>query len=399
MEVRNGFKRCRRSLMRMNKKFYIRLITAFVVLGIFISEGAVKDISEAQSFKEATTLTKPERTSVSRSSSVSASKNKAWNESRNASASADPPASVSRTLQELLQQEATPERIFGFSTSDKNSTHDQTLNSAPSSKERTFENAEPRNDSRKVAPKIIRRQLEGTDTLPAKVVNASQHTDSFLDETNITQRNDSNIPTGHNPFRGVLLTEETRLLFDRDNVTHLSFILYRLIKTHNINSVLDVPCTNSMLWMRDLLQVLEFEVPRFHYKCLAPDDKRLAEGVVRYQHLSSAIVLKNPYPWAATLPRADLALCWYGMGFLPPHQSWGLLKALRNAGVKFVILPNFPEVRHNPGSGSASGRINVRRAPYRFNEPLRVVNNVSSKASTPKQLLLYDLTNIRKDAL
>ncbi|PXF48318.1 hypothetical protein BWQ96_01778 [Gracilariopsis chorda] len=203
----------------------------------------------------------------------------------------------------------------------------------------------------------------------------------------------------HSGFRGVQRNEENAHLFKDDNVTHLSFMLYRLIKTHQIASVLDVPCSASTLWMPELLKILEFEVPGFHYRCIVPDDQYLVEGVLRYKDFSSATIVKDENAWASKLPRADVALVWYGLGYMSPQRAWKLIKALRKSKTKYVVVPNFPDVSHNPGSASKYGHVNVRRAPYRFDEPLRVVNNMSGDPSIRKQLLLYELGGIRSGVL
>lgn len=204
-----------------------------------------------------------------------------------------------------------------------------------------------------------------------------------------------NIHRPHTAFRGVLRNEENAHLFESDNVTHLSFMLYRLIKTHQISSVLDVPCSASTIWIPELLKILEFEVPGFHYRCIVPNDQYLVEGVLRFKDFSSATIVKDVNAWASKLPRADLALVWYGFGYMPPQRAWKLIKALHKSKTKYVVVPNYPDVSHNPGSASKYGHVNVRRAPYRFDEPLRVVNNMSGDSSIRKQLFLYDLERIR----
>ena len=196
-------------------------------------------------------------------------------------------------------------------------------------------------------------------------------------------------------FKGVTRTPENDVLFKVENITQLSLMLYRIIKTHEIRSVLDVPCSLSTLWTAHMLRVLEFEVPGFHYRCLTPDDITLAQAILKLQDLESVIVLKDSTPWASKLPRADLAFVWDGIGYLPPAHSWKLIKALVAAKTKYVIVPNYPTVRKNSGSGSKTGRINVRRAPYRFNEPLRVINNISLEEGVVKQMLLYGVSNIK----
>lgn len=201
-----------------------------------------------------------------------------------------------------------------------------------------------------------------------------------------------------NVYKGVQKMSDNSNLFKADNITHLSYMLYRLIKTHGIVSLIDVPCTLSIFWIPELIQRLEFEVPKFHYRCIVPDDELLVDAVLRFQGLSSAVVIKDPAFWTSKLPAADLAFVWYGLGFMAPKPSWQLLKALQQSPTKYVIVPNHPDVVRNPGVATPHGRVNVRRAPYLFDEALRVVNNVSSTQSR-KQLLMYDLKGVRSGIL
>lgn len=199
-------------------------------------------------------------------------------------------------------------------------------------------------------------------------------------------------------YRGVLPTQENAELFKTDNLTHLSFMIYRLVRTYNLSSILDVPCTKSMIWMPEVLVRLEYEVPNFHYRCIVPNDEYLVEAILRYKGLTSAVVLKDPTFWASKLPKTDIALTWYGVGYLAPRQSWQLLKAIHQSKTIYVIIPNHPDVSNNPGSKTTQGRVNVRRSPYRFDEPFRVVSNVSSTFPR-KQLLMYELNRLRSAIL
>lgn len=199
-------------------------------------------------------------------------------------------------------------------------------------------------------------------------------------------------------FRGVLHTKENAELFKLDNLTRLSFMVYRLVKAQNATSMLDIPCSKSILWMSDVLYRLEFEIPSFHYRCIAPNDEYLMDAILRYKDLTNAVVLKDANFWASKLPKTDLAISWYGVGYLPPRQSWQLLKGIRKANIKYVIVPHHPDVHSNPGSETKTGRVNLRRSPYRFDEATRVVNNIS--ATFPKkQLLLYELDKLRNGIL
>lgn len=251
------------------------------------------------------------------------------------------------------------------------------------------------------------------DALQKRAATTSGHnkkavmgSDFFLDvERNMTGGNETRIfgASGNkteaiSEYRGVLPTQENAELFKTDNLTHLSYMIYRLIRTHNLSSVLDVPCTKSMIWMPGLLVRLEYEVPNFHYRCIVPEDEYLVEAILRYKGLTSAVVLKDSMFWASKLPKTDVALVWYGVGYLAPRKSWQLLKAIHQSETKYVVIPNHPDVSSNPGSETRHGRVNVRRSPYRFDDPLRVVNNVSTTFPR-KQLLMYELQGLRSGVL
>lgn len=192
-------------------------------------------------------------------------------------------------------------------------------------------------------------------------------------------------------FKGVLKRDSNKHLFKTDNVTHLSYMLYRLVKTHMISSMMDISCTGSKLWMPELLSHLEFEIPGFQYTCILSSEKEKADVVARFRGLGSVDVIVKPSYRTARLPKVDLAFTWYAIGFLDPRPAWQLLQSIHSAGVKYAIVPSYPGVFNNPPAGTKHGRVNVRRAPYRFNEPLRMVSNMSGNADAPKHLLLYDV--------
>lgn len=240
-------------------------------------------------------------------------------------------------------------------------------------------------------------------TTPPAVRNAAG-----IETANRNQAKRNNLSTPHlrrqNSRGGVVYKNNGRVplvidknrLASKDNATRLSFMLHRLIKTHNISHVLDIWCMHGMVWLPDLLRKLEFEVPNFQYRCIVPDETDLVNSLIALEKFDSAIVLKHTTPWNMTIPtHTDLAILWHTVGFHPPHMTWKMVKLLQSTSTKYVIVPNFPNVTHNAASGTRQGRVNVRRTPYRFDQPLRVVNNMSIDRTVPKQLLMYNLRNIR----
>lgn len=200
-------------------------------------------------------------------------------------------------------------------------------------------------------------------------------------------------------FQGVhlpswVMPEDTH----HDNLTKVSYMLFRLIRTHSMKSLLDASCLSTMPWMPVLLHYVEFEVPGFKYTCVVGSEED--ENLVRERFPASSsldiLVLSNIR--TRKIPAADLAFLWNVVGFLSPGRSWQLLKALRQANVKYVVFQNFPKLKKNSSYGSAKGLINVRRPPYRFAEPLRVFHNMTiNPEAVSKQMLLYDLETLKNE--
>lgn len=208
----------------------------------------------------------------------------------------------------------------------------------------------------------------------------------------------STTPAG--AFRGVLqpASDPTDLNSRgrHDNVTQISYMLYRLVKTHRIASMADIPCIHNLKWMPALLHQIEFDTPGFRFLCIVCSAEESRKAQKAFGHGSSAEIVVIRQSWRSKLPEVDLAFLWNIVGFMTPQRSWGLIKRIRRSGTKYILLPNYPEVRNNPAAGTHHGQVNVRRAPYRFTESLRIFSNVSTDADTSKQMLLYDTERLRE---
>lgn len=208
---------------------------------------------------------------------------------------------------------------------------------------------------------------------------------------------------GASRFRGVPMPADAmtkaEAMGNFDNVTHLSYMLYRLIKTHRIRSVLDVPCTHTLHWMPQVLHYLDLEVPGFRYYCVVSSEEERERAEAAFGDLASAEYIVASDYWRARLPGTDLGFLWSVVGFVSPQQAWTLMQSVRRVGTKYLVLANYPALRNNPATGTAHGRVNIRRAPYRFTEALRVFNNISIRPDVNKQMLFYDSEHLRADDL
>lgn len=199
------------------------------------------------------------------------------------------------------------------------------------------------------------------------------------------------------PFLGVSRSSSAESLSRADNVTRLTFMLYRIVRTHNISSIVDPVCEHSLPWLRPLLVRLEFEIPSFRHECLVSSLTTATRARTVLQGLSCArVVVINST--SVVIPKAQLALAWHFVGFQPAIAAWEMLQMMVRAGTSLVVMPNHPEVNRNPPGGHVDGRVNVRRAPYRFAKPMRVINDIGLRDGERKQMLLYQVEHLRHEA-
>jgi hypothetical protein len=186
------------------------------------------------------------------------------------------------------------------------------------------------------------------------------------------------------------------LLFRSDNITRVSLYAYRLIKAHRIESMIDLSCETTKHWMPAVLQYLEFEVPGFRFHCVVDDDKSMSNVMDYYRHLGSIEFLVGMEYNLMKFPKVHLAFLWNVIGVISSKREGHLFKGISKARIKYVLLSNYPNIKKNPCAPVENGRVNVRRTPYTFRHPLRIIQNVSMDPSLVKQILFFDVANIKK---
>lgn len=201
-------------------------------------------------------------------------------------------------------------------------------------------------------------------------------------------------------FRGVpdSISDELGNYSGGDDIQRFTFMLYRLIKGMAITSVVDTPCGASLRWLPSLVRQLEFEIPRFRYHCVlhSRTTYKYASNLVSAKGRPGSAINSLHLVYSSKnkiIPKADLALLWHAFGYLEPAHAWSLLRQLN---VRYVIVPNYPNVERNAGHGDRTGRVNVRRSPYRFGEPIRIIQDVHKNGTDVKQMLLYEVSTMRK---
>jgi len=185
-----------------------------------------------------------------------------------------------------------------------------------------------------------------------------------------------------------------------DDVTRLSFMLWRVIKTYHIKSMVDVPCRAHGSWMPQLLARLDYDLPDFHYTCVDASPRVVKGARAAVGDLVDGHFLVRDW-WARRLPPADLVFAWRGLDTAPAEHVHRLLSAVPASGAKYLLLGSADTHNDGHGAGAAGGKkwvppINFRKAPFRLPQhPMRVIKEVTlPSAAHSRSLLLYQVAEL-----
>lgn len=185
-------------------------------------------------------------------------------------------------------------------------------------------------------------------------------------------------------------------MIDGLNVQHMSYMLSRIITAHSILSVGDLPCSKHADWMKILLPKLKEENLGFHYNCIVTSETAANEMREMYKG-DDAVTVTNLKPWMETFPNVDLVFSTGYFQHLEPSKTWRSMKNMKAGGVKYVFFENHVGVGNTQIMFGHRGVMNVRRAPFHFAQPMRVVNGISADgAEVQAQLVLYAIDQLRQ---
>lgn len=164
------------------------------------------------------------------------------------------------------------------------------------------------------------------------------------------------IGTGGGEFRGV-----AGGVVDGTNITHLSYMVFKIIKKYEISSVLDMPCRNTLHWFPALLHRLDFEIVGFKYYCV--DSEAPSQDDIRhlFSDAGSPVFMHVKPEESNQLPKADLYLSWNGPQEWGVRRTWAYFHGLRE------VRPDYLLVTNNPGATNTNAddkTLNVRKQPF-----------------------------------
>lgn len=206
------------------------------------------------------------------------------------------------------------------------------------------------------------------------------------------------------------------------NLTRVSHMLYRIIRYHNITSMLDVPCTAHVAWMPALLARLDYEIPAFRYQCMdSAADVSAAARALRGAS-ESAIVTGGVRYWEVPLPAVDLIFSWSGLEHLTLSRTFSFFYNVRASGSALALVGHHAGLENAVIRRSASGKrktmtrprppgVNLREQPFAFAAAERVIGGFGLPPppgggdaadhgrrlrAAQKQLLLYRVSKMRQ---
>lgn len=204
------------------------------------------------------------------------------------------------------------------------------------------------------------------------------------------------------------------------NLTRVSHMLYRIIRYHNIRSMLDVPCTAHVAWMPALLARLDYEIPAFRYQCMdSAPDVSAASRALRGASESATITGGVRY-WEVPLPAVDLIFSWSGLEHLSLSRTFSFFYNVRASGSSLALVGHHAGLENAVIRRSASGKrktmtrprppgVNLREQPFAFAAAERVIGGFGLPPppggggdeghrlrAAQKQLLLYRVSKMRQ---
>ncbi|KAA8490333.1 hypothetical protein FVE85_3751 [Porphyridium purpureum] len=178
------------------------------------------------------------------------------------------------------------------------------------------------------------------------------------------------------------------------NVTKVSSLMYKWIKQLGVKSLADYPCTDNAVWMPQLLAILDFEIRNFKYYCLDDDHEQLRQLEVSDSFTGAGLpefIPTDVRHFKHFPTNVDMVFSWNGLQKYAEHGigvAWNLVQAVKREQVTYMVVGN-----SQGGHNLVQGEINLKDAPFKFDDPIRHADNVTDEPDRgvlhPKQLLAY----------
>lgn len=213
-------------------------------------------------------------------------------------------------------------------------------------------------------------------------------------------------PLLHAPeaFRGVGGVEKG----SGENITKVTYMLFKLIREYKIKSMIDVPCRGHLKWMSHVLERVDYDEPEFHYFCMDTNEEVLKTAKARVGDLGNAKFVNKKF-WKVGLPKADLLFAWSGLHKMRKESIYKMLKkVVKKKSTKYVLIGNYPDAKDDEAEDENEEKAkerdteedlhyNLRKHPFKFERPMRIISKLTEGDVPNKQMLMYETTKMRKN--
>ncbi|KAA8498536.1 hypothetical protein FVE85_6121 [Porphyridium purpureum] len=174
---------------------------------------------------------------------------------------------------------------------------------------------------------------------------------------------------------------------------------YRVMRKYKVARVLDVSCIKTAMYMAPVLRLAAKHTYRLEYICASSHDSELekvrddadlladvGQAEVKYMNLQW---WKEPFP-----PQVDLLIAWDVLAHAAYGRVWRFFENALECEVKMVLFDNY--VQESNSWSPSRKTINVRRAPFKFEKPTLIFNEMTSEViESTRQLTVYSLDALR----
>ena len=130
-------------------------------------------------------------------------------------------------------------------------------------------------------------------------------------------------------------------------------------------SLLDIPC-GDFNWMRHVtLDAVQYIGADVVAELVSANQRRYGNDRRQFQHLDLT---------RDTLPAVDVVFCRDCFVHLTPREILSAISNIQRSECKYLLTTTFPSVSQNKGLGIGWRPLNMQLRPFRFPEPLKLIN-------------------------
>jgi hypothetical protein len=153
-------------------------------------------------------------------------------------------------------------------------------------------------------------------------------------------------------FMGSHLEDGTSMVRGQ-NVTRLSYALYKIVRLFNLKKLIDFPSGAHVEWMPEMVTRFEYDIPGFRYEGLDTTEERLASAKRAGESYGSAEFKVADPETVIPVDGGDMILVWNELDGQrsdprsPEYAAYILrvLKAARKANIAYITFGQYPRLR------------------------------------------------------